>query len=81
MSDTIPFPKPPQPKPPEDDEDEEDGDEEPSRRSPLLVLVLIALLVVGGWFLANKLASLARVQDCVLSGRHNCAPIETPGGG
>jgi len=75
MSDTIPFPKPPHAEP--EDEDEEE-DEEPSRLSPLWVLVLIATLVVGGWFLANKLASLARLQDCVLSGRHNCAPIETP---
>jgi len=79
MSDPIPFPKPPKPAPADDAEDEEDG-EEPSHRSPLLVLAIVAVLLLAGWFLAAKLAELARVQDCVLSGRHNCAPISTSNG-
>ena len=81
MNETIPFPKQPRTPPEPDDDDEDETDEDESPRSRLLVLAVVALLVVGGWFLSNKLASLARIQDCVLSGRHNCAPIDTPSGG
>ena len=77
MSETIPFPRPPKAEPPEPDDDEDDDGEDTPPHSRLLVLGLVALLVVGGWFLSVKLANLARMQDCVLSGRHNCAPIDT----
>lgn len=36
------------------------------------------LLIVAGVWLANKLAELRRDQDCVLSGRPNCAHISIP---
>lgn len=47
--------------------------------SALVMLVVTVLLVVGGYFLAIKLKDMARLQDCVMSGRTNCAPITTPG--
>jgi hypothetical protein len=34
----------------------------------------LLLLIVGGFFLARALHGSAQVQDCVLSGRTNCAP-------
>ena len=34
-----------------------------------------ALLIVAGVWLAIKIAELRRDQDCVLSGRRNCAQI------
>jgi hypothetical protein len=37
------------------------------------------LLVVAGVWLANKIAELRRDQDCVLSGRRNCAQISING--
>lgn len=37
---------------------------------------VVALLVVAGLWLANSLADLRKNQDCALSGRRNCAPIE-----
>jgi hypothetical protein len=40
-------------------------------------LVTVLLIVVGVW-LADKIAELRRNQDCYLSGRLNCAPIEVP---
>jgi hypothetical protein len=46
--------------------------------SALVMLVVTVLLVVGGYFLAIKLKDMARLQDCVMSGRTNCAPIATP---
>jgi hypothetical protein len=39
------------------------------------LLVIIVLSVVGAW-LAMQIAELRKKQDCVLSGRSNCAPIE-----
>jgi hypothetical protein len=48
-----------------------------SRRGALIGFVLVLLLIVGGLVLAHVLRSTAQVQDCVMSGRTNCAPIET----
>jgi hypothetical protein len=45
----------------------------------LVGLIVIALLVLGGLWLTRQLHSSATVQDCLASGRTNCAPIETPG--
>jgi len=28
-----------------------------------------------GWFLTHTLSESARMQDCLLSGRTNCAPL------
>jgi hypothetical protein len=45
------------------------------RRSAVVGLVVTLLLVVGGVFLVHVLSRTARLQDCVMSGRTNCAPI------
>lgn len=39
-------------------------------------LVAVAVLVAIGLWLATSLAELRKNQDCALSGRRNCAPIE-----
>jgi hypothetical protein len=36
------------------------------------------LLFVLGWFLTRELYSNQKIEDCVLSGRTNCVPIDTP---
>lgn len=41
-------------------------------------LLIIALLVIGGLLLVHMLRNAAQLQDCLLSGRTNCAPIEVP---
>ena len=41
-------------------------------------LVVAVLLVAGGMWIANAMALMRKNQDCVLSGRRNCAPIEVP---
>jgi hypothetical protein len=51
--------------------------------SPLAILVImvaIALVCVGGYFLLMKLIDVSRQEDCLLAGRRNCAPIEVPSG-
>ena len=49
-----------------------------TRRAAVLGLVLVLLLVGGGLYLAHVLHDASRIQDCVMSGRTNCAPIDSP---
>jgi len=42
-------------------------------------LVLIVVLVLAGYLLLEKLSAVSALQDCVMSGRTNCAPITSPG--
>lgn len=60
------------------DEQERDHEEGGRPVGALVGLVVIALLVLAGLWLSNRLHSSANLQDCVASGRTNCAPIETP---
>jgi hypothetical protein len=48
-----------------------------SRRGPLLALGVVVLLFVIGWLLAHELYANGKMEDCLLSGRTNCAPIDT----
>jgi hypothetical protein len=47
-----------------------------SRWGALIGLIITLLLVLGGLLLVRLLGRAARVQDCVMSGRTNCAPVE-----
>ncbi len=56
-----------------------DPEEERRRiRTNVAALILAAVLVLVGWFLVDKLGQSARMQDCLMSGRSNCAPINVP---
>lgn len=55
-----------------------DDEPPPSRRGPLIAMVLMLMLLIGGWWLTQSLGSVGRLQDCVMSGRSNCAPIRSP---
>ena len=50
------------------------------RRAAMAGLIVTVLLVVGGVFLVHVLNRTAKLQDCVMSGRTNCAPIASPAG-
>lgn len=50
-------------------------------RGALIALVVILVLVAGGLWLAHTLHGVGRLQDCVMSGRSNCAPVGPSGGG
>ncbi len=61
-----------------------DDDEEPESDSHRMkvnigIAVFLAALVGGGIWLANAIVDVRKTQDCILSGRRNCAPISTPG--
>ncbi len=53
-----------------------DDDDEKSTRS-LTGLAIVLLLVVAGLFLMQRLKIVSDLQDCLMSGRANCAPIDT----
>lgn len=40
-------------------------------------IVLIVAVVLGVLFMVHQLQHAAAIQDCVASGRTNCAPIQT----
>jgi len=48
----------------------------PSRRGALIALALLALLIVGALYLEHVLHDASNLQDCVMQGRTNCAPID-----
>jgi hypothetical protein len=47
-----------------------------SRRPALIGLIVVVVLVLGGLYLAHVIRGASQIQDCVLAGRSNCAPIE-----
>ncbi len=59
------------------DDDEDDGGASSPRRALIGLLALVAL-VVAVLFIMYRLNQAAKMQDCLASGRTNCAPIETP---
>jgi hypothetical protein len=54
--------------------------EQPDRtRANIVVAVVMVVLIGAGVWLAHVIANMGRIQDCVLSGRTNCAAIEPSG--
>jgi hypothetical protein len=60
------------------DEGDQEPEENTNRRGPLVALGVIVFVAVIGWLLFHELSASSRLQDCLLSGRTNCAPIEVP---
>jgi hypothetical protein len=54
---------------PDEDEDHNSG------RGALIALGVVVVLVLGGLWLSHVLGGAASMQDCVASGRSNCAPV------
>jgi hypothetical protein len=57
-----------------------DGDDEgEQRRSAALIgLIIILALAIAGVWLVRELREKSQLEDCLMSGRTNCAPIEAP---
>jgi hypothetical protein len=54
--------------------------EDEPKGSPLRAVVglgLIVVLILGVLFMMNQLRHASAIQDCVASGRSNCAPISS----
>ena len=54
-----------------------DEDPGPNPRRALIGLIAIVALIGAVLFIMHRLNQAAQLQDCVASGRTNCAPIDT----
>jgi len=57
------------------DREEED---EARRSAALLGVIVILSLAIAGLLLLQALERKSRLEDCLMSSRSNCAPIELP---
>jgi hypothetical protein len=55
-----------------------DEEDEARRSAALMGFVVVLLLAIAGVVLVRELRHAAELEDCLMAGRHNCAPIETP---
>jgi len=60
------------------DPDERPSTEAERRRTNLILLLVAAAVVVVGVWLVNWMIDVRKMQECLESGRRNCAPIEVP---
>jgi hypothetical protein len=47
-----------------------------SQRVALIGLAICLLLVLAGVLLVHELRKMSNVQDCIMQGRSNCAPLD-----
>jgi hypothetical protein len=43
-----------------------------------IAFVFVSMLVLGALWLTDSLAIMRKNQDCVLSGKRGCTPVEVP---
>jgi hypothetical protein len=53
----------------------DNDDEEPNQWANLAALVFVACLIALSVWIANALHHHAQMQDCLMAGRTNCAPV------
>ena len=61
---------------PSDREPDDDAASGPPRGA-LVALLVVAVLVGAFMFVMSRLNQAGHLQDCIASGRTNCAPIDT----
>jgi hypothetical protein len=57
--------------------DDDHDDQQGSPKRAVFGLVAILIGIVATMFIVQELRHAAQLQDCVASGRTNCAPIDT----
>jgi hypothetical protein len=57
-------------------DDDREGDNR--RTAALMGLAIVLSLAIAGIVLIRDLGKEAKLEDCLMSGRTNCAPIELP---
>ncbi len=48
-----------------------------SQRRSLIALGVVVFLFVIGWLLAHELYASGKLEDCLMSGRTNCVPLDS----
>ena len=54
-------------------------DPQPPLRPAIVALLVVLALVLGGLWLSAHLRANGRLEDCLMAGRRNCAPISADG--
>jgi hypothetical protein len=67
------------PEPPPDAERDAPISERDRMVTNVAVVLVVVVLIGAGVWMANAILEMRRIQDCVMAGRRNCAPITTPG--
>jgi hypothetical protein len=55
-----------------------ESEAEQRRSAALIGLIVVLALAIAGIVLFRELRKNAQLEDCLMSGRTNCAPIEVP---
>jgi hypothetical protein len=58
--------------------DDRDREADDRRTAALMGLAIVLALAVAGIVLVRDLGAESRLEDCLMQGRSNCAPIELP---
>jgi hypothetical protein len=56
-------------------EQDEDERENAGRRKSLIALAVLAVLVIAGLIVVNRLRSVSALQDCLMTRATNCAEV------
>jgi hypothetical protein len=57
---------------------ERDEETDERRTAALIGLIIVLALAIAGVVLIRDLGAESKLEDCLMSGRTNCAPIEMP---
>ena len=58
--------------------EDDDRETDDRRTAALMGLVVVLSLAIAGIVLVRDLGAESKLEDCLMSGRTNCAPIEVP---
>jgi hypothetical protein len=56
--------------------EDDDRETDDRRTAALMGLVIVLSLAIAGVVLVRDLGAESKLEDCLMSGRTNCAPIE-----
>jgi hypothetical protein len=45
-----------------------------------VALAILLVLAGAGWLVIRAMMDMSRIQDCVMAGRKNCAPVDNGAG-
>lgn len=56
----------------------DDSDERDRRAANIFLLVVAVVVVAAGAWLVDAMIAAKKADECISSGRRNCAPIDVP---